>query len=204
MINILNMNAQEIAEIIEEKKKLIFDDVKPQVRKELVTDYCLSVTRTKDKKWRVGLDKPISPKQTAVKNKISDMPPPVKKMKKSSYNGKAEIEKLFQHGKPYCNGNHGPVSVDYQPGNKVIDDLLNRNGVYVIDKFAIRKFTPELIKYCKENGYFVAQNPNYTFGCGHDDCHYCYECRHNIPSIDSHDIYISKTELPGFKERREL
>ena len=201
-----NKSALEIACLVEEKKKLTFVDIKPKIRKELVTDYCLSVTRTKDKQWRVAIDAPkrIDHDEPVAKKARKSTDEKSVTKKKSNYNGEGEIERLFKGGTPLSEGKHGPMHLSYRSPNEKIIELLEKKGLYVIKKLSFSGFSPQLIDYCKTNGYLIAQTPNYTYGCGHDDCHYCYECRHKIPKISGYSLYISKSILPRFQEQKEL
>jgi len=168
--------SQQIAEAVEDSnnKFLVYDNIKPKVRKELVTDFLLNVERTSDKKWLVSLDKPKSEAELIVE-----------KLKKE---GKKEIRGIFSPKTRKQLELEGVLCYK-EKGNWVaciaedkMKSILN-GGRKIGDGYFCVKCYGKLdhnIKKCfLENGYTINEQACYTLGCGYDDawdpCS-CYAC----------------------------
>ena len=184
-------SSEQIAEAVEDSndKFLVYDNIKPKIRRELVTDFLLNVERTPDKKWLVSLDKPKSEAELVVEKLKKEGETEIRGNFSPKTRKQLELEGIL------CYKEKGIwVACIAEDKMKSILD----SGQKIGDKyFCVKRYSKldHNIKKCfLENGYTVDEQACYTTGCGYDDawdpctCHACRSGTQNYTG--SYEIYF--------------
>ena len=186
-------SSEQIAEAVEDSndKFLVYDNIKPKIRRELVTDFLLNVERTSDKKWLVSIDKPKSEAELIVEKFKEEGEKEMRGNFPSKTRKQLKLEGVLCYKEKgtwvACIAENKMKSI-LESGRKISD------GYFCVK--CTRKLDHNIKKCFLENGYTVDERACYTTCCGYDDAWdpcTCYTCRSGAKNYTGiYEIYFKQ------------